>query len=35
MAQIRRWGTQNGFQASERGRISQALQDAYSAAHGR
>lgn len=35
MAQIRRWGRQNGFQVSERGRISQALQDAYSAAHGR
>lgn len=30
---VREWGRQNGFQVSERGRVSSELQRAYDAAH--
>lgn len=30
---IREWGQRNGYQVSERGRVSQAVQDAYHQAH--
>lgn len=33
LATMRQWGRENGFQVSDRGRVSQKLQDAYAAAH--
>lgn len=33
LAKMREWGRENGFKVSERGRVSQELQDAYAAAH--
>ncbi|GAB2531885.1 histone-like nucleoid-structuring protein Lsr2 [Brachybacterium huguangmaarense] len=32
-ARIREWARENGHQVSDRGRISQAVRDAYNAAH--
>lgn len=31
--EVRTWGRENGFQVSDRGRVSAALQEAYDAAH--
>ena len=31
---IREWGRQNGYQVSERGRVSREVQEAYAAANG-
>lgn len=33
LARVREWGRENGFQVSDRGRVSRELQDAYAAAH--
>lgn len=33
LSQIREWGRANGFQVSDRGRVSQEVRDAYAAAH--
>lgn len=33
LAAIRSWAKDNGFEVSDRGRISQAISDAYTAAH--
>ncbi len=33
LASMREWGRSNGYKVSDRGRVSQELQDAYSAAH--
>ena len=33
MRNMREWGQQNGYQVSDRGRVSQAVQDAYHQAH--
>ena len=33
LAAVRAWAKDNGFEVSERGRISQKVTDAYSAAH--
>ena len=32
-ATMREWGRENGYQVSDRGRVSRELQDAYAAAH--
>lgn len=32
LTRIRRWGRENGYQVSDRGRVSRELQDAYAAA---
>ncbi len=33
LARIREWGRSNGYSVSDRGRVSQDVQDAYAAAH--
>lgn len=33
LGKIREWGRANGFQVSDRGRVSQEVRDAYAAAH--
>ncbi|MCE0485791.1 histone-like nucleoid-structuring protein Lsr2 [Ornithinimicrobium sediminis] len=33
LAKVREWGRANGYKVSDRGRVSQELQDAYAAAH--
>lgn len=33
LAKMREWGRANGYQVSDRGRVSKELQDAYAAAH--
>jgi hypothetical protein len=33
LARIREWGRANGYSVSDRGRVSQDVQDAYAAAH--
>ncbi len=33
LAKIREWGRSNGYSVSDRGRVSQDVQDAYAAAH--
>lgn len=33
LARMREWGRENGFQVSDRGRVSKELQDAYAAAN--
>ncbi|HKJ11262.1 MAG TPA: Lsr2 family protein [Ornithinimicrobium sp.] len=33
LAKIREWGRANGYQVSDRGRVSQDVQEAYAAAH--
>ena len=33
LAKMREWGRANGFQVSDRGRVSKELQEAYAAAH--
>lgn len=33
LARIREWGRNNGYSVSDRGRVSQNVQDAYAAAH--
>lgn len=33
LAKIREWGRENGYKVSDRGRVSQELQEAYAAAH--
>lgn len=33
LAKMREWGRENGYKVSDRGRVSQELQEAYAAAH--
>ncbi|MFG0221317.1 Lsr2 family DNA-binding protein, partial [Streptococcus suis] len=33
LARMREWGRENGYQVSDRGRVSREVQDAYAAAH--
>lgn len=33
LSKIREWGRANGYQVSDRGRVSQEVRDAYAAAH--
>jgi hypothetical protein len=33
LTKVREWGRANGYKVSDRGRVSQELQDAYAAAH--
>lgn len=33
LARMREWGRENGYKVSDRGRVSQEVQDAYRAAH--